>query len=51
MVANYVKVALRDILRHKGYSLINIIGLAVGLHGRQAGGQFFPLCPATARLP
>ena len=31
MVANYVNVALRDILRHKGYSLINIIGLAVGL--------------------
>ncbi len=31
MFTNYFKVALRDILRHKGYSLINIIGLAVGL--------------------
>jgi putative ABC transport system permease protein len=31
MFKNYVKVALRNILRHKGYSFINIAGLAVGI--------------------
>jgi len=28
---NYIKVTLRNILRHKGYSLINITGLAIGM--------------------
>ncbi|HLF63500.1 MAG TPA: ABC transporter permease [Saprospiraceae bacterium] len=31
MIQNYFKVALRNIWRHKFYSLINILGLAVGL--------------------
>jgi putative ABC transport system permease protein len=31
MFRNYLKVALRNILRHKGYSFINISGLAIGM--------------------
>src|SRR5574341_1095633 len=31
MFKNYLKIALRNLLRHKGYSLINILGLAVGM--------------------
>jgi putative ABC transport system permease protein len=31
MLVNYFKVAIRNLLRHKVYSAINIIGLAVGL--------------------
>ncbi len=31
MFKNYVKVAWRNISRHKGYSFLNIIGLAVGM--------------------
>lgn len=31
MLANYIKIALRIIRRNKGYSFINISGLAVGL--------------------
>ncbi|MGD2091040.1 MAG: ABC transporter permease [Candidatus Aminicenantes bacterium] len=31
MFKNYLKVALRNIHQHKGYSLINIVGLAVGI--------------------
>ena len=31
MFKNYFKVALRNIVKHKGYSLINIAGLAIGL--------------------
>jgi putative ABC transport system permease protein len=31
MLGNYFKVALRNLLRHKIYSVINIVGLAVGL--------------------
>ena len=31
MLANYLKVAWRNLVRHKGYSFINIFGLAVGL--------------------
>jgi putative ABC transport system permease protein len=31
MIQNYIKVAFRQIWRSKGYSLINILGLAVGI--------------------
>ncbi|MCZ6636206.1 MAG: ABC transporter permease [bacterium] len=31
MVRNYLIVALRNLMRHKGYSMINITGLAVGM--------------------
>lgn len=31
MLKNYLKIALRHLRRHKGYSLINIAGLAVGM--------------------
>ena len=31
MFKNYLKIALRNIRRHKGYSFINIFGLAIGL--------------------
>ncbi len=31
MLKNYLKIALRNLRKHKGYSMINITGLAVGL--------------------
>jgi putative ABC transport system permease protein len=31
MLKNHFKIALRSLLRHKGYSLLNIVGLAVGM--------------------
>ncbi|MGD9347360.1 MAG: ABC transporter permease [Candidatus Aminicenantes bacterium] len=31
MIKNYLKVAIRNLLRYKGYSFINILGLAVGI--------------------
>ena len=31
MLKNYLKIALRNLLRHKAYSFINIAGLAVGV--------------------
>ena len=31
MLQNYIKVAIRSLLKHKGYSFINIFGLAIGL--------------------
>ncbi|CAN5123131.1 ABC transporter permease [soil metagenome] len=31
MLKNYIKIAFRNLLKHKGYSVINILGLAVGI--------------------
>lgn len=31
MIKNYLKTALRNLFKHKGYSLINILGLAIGM--------------------
>jgi putative ABC transport system permease protein len=31
MIRNYLKVAVRYLLRHKGYTAINVLGLAVGI--------------------
>src|ERR1700684_1319271 len=31
MLKSYFKIALRSLLRHKGFALLNIIGLAVGM--------------------
>ncbi len=31
MIKNYIKIALRNVIRHKGYSFINITGLSVGM--------------------
>ena len=31
MLKNYLKIAFRNMLRHKGYSFINIAGLAIGI--------------------
>ena len=31
MLKNYLKIALRNLARHKGYAFINVIGLAVGI--------------------
>ena len=31
MLKNYIKTALRNLFKHKGYSLINIVGLAIGM--------------------
>ena len=31
MLAHYLKIAWRHVLKHKGHSLINILGLALGM--------------------
>ncbi len=36
MFSNYLKVAIRNLLRHKGYSAINILSLALGMAGCMA---------------
>ena len=33
MLRNYLKIALRNLIRHKAYSFINISGLAIGITG------------------
>jgi len=31
MIQNYLKIAWRNLLNHKGFSLINILGLSIGI--------------------
>ena len=31
MLTNYIKITLRNFMKHKGYSLINIMGLAIAI--------------------
>ncbi len=31
MVRNYVRIGIRNLLKHKGYSAINVLGLSVGI--------------------
>ena len=31
MIKNYLKIAFRNLIRHKGYSFMNIAGLAIGM--------------------
>ncbi|HEX9957127.1 MAG TPA: ABC transporter permease, partial [Fibrella sp.] len=31
MLTNYLKIAWRNLLRHKAFSAINIVGLAIGM--------------------
>jgi len=31
MLSNYFKISIRNLLRHKGYAAINVLGLAIGL--------------------
>ena len=31
MIRNYFKIAFRNLLKHKGYSFINVAGLAIGM--------------------
>jgi putative ABC transport system permease protein len=31
MLKNYIRIAIRNLLKHKGYSFINLFGLAIGL--------------------
>ena len=40
MFGNYLKIAVRNLFRYKGFSLINILGLAIGLTGCLLIGLF-----------
>jgi hypothetical protein len=31
MILNYIKIAFRTLLKNKGYSFLNIFGLAIGI--------------------
>jgi putative ABC transport system permease protein len=33
MIENYLKIAWRNLMKNKGFSFINIIGLTIGLTG------------------
>ena len=33
MIRNYITTAIRNLIKHKGYSLVNVIGLTLGLAG------------------
>jgi len=37
MFRNYLKVAFRNLIRHKGYSFINILALASGMQDTGCG--------------
>jgi len=60
MLKNYLKIALRDIGRHKGYTFINVAGLATGLatcllialfvQHKLRYDRFFPDADRTYRL-
>jgi putative ABC transport system permease protein len=40
MLKNYLKIAVRNLLRYKGFSLINILGLTIGITGCLLIGLF-----------
>jgi putative ABC transport system permease protein len=40
MLKNYFKIAIRNLLRYKGFSFINILGLAIGITGCLVIGVF-----------
>jgi putative ABC transport system permease protein len=40
MFKNYLKIAIRNLLRYKGFSVINILGLAIGITGCLLIGLF-----------
>lgn len=40
MFRNYLKTAIRNLLRYKGFSIINIVGLTIGLTGCMVIGLF-----------
>src|SRR4030095_11689567 len=40
MIKNYLKTALRNLLRYKGFTLINILGLSIAITGCLAIGLF-----------
>jgi putative ABC transport system permease protein len=37
MFKNYLKIAFRNLLRHKHYSAINILGLSIGMAAYKKG--------------
>ena len=39
MLKNYLKVAIRNLIKNKAYSAINILGLALGLHFTPDNGK------------
>ena len=53
MIKNYFKIAWRNITRQKGYSGINIIGLAIGIAACLLILQYVAdiLCVVTGRAP